>query len=183
MHHAKDVIEAKSLISTHGRTCAVIPAPKLPGIYALLFRGDPGRPCLEVDGGALVRIGSATRDIGTRLRTLVRILNWDGFSTIRHDLRSGGLPDWMASLPARPKLEDFRIAIACGAHPQNAERLTYEVARDLTGSPPPANRCLPGVYQKEKLNWLAGREEGGFSLAQLLLGDHLDDWLAKRGRA
>lgn len=126
---------------------------------------------------------SATRDITTRLRALARILGWDGHSDIRGDLRFGGLPDWLASLPCRPKPEDFALVLACGEHAQYAERLTYEVARDLTGSPPPANRCLPGIYQKEKLNWLAGREEGGFGLTRLLLGDHLDDWLAKRGRA
>lgn len=177
-------LEVSTLITSDGSTHVPDRVPVASGTYALVFRGDPGSPSLNLHGGAMVRIGSATRDITTRLRPLVRIIGWDGCSYVRGDLRSGGLPDWLASLPRRPKPEDFALVIVYGEHAQYAERLTYDVARGLTGAPPPANRCRPGVYQKEKLNWLAGREEGGFSLTRLLLGDHLvDHWLAMRGSA
>ncbi len=177
-------LEDSTLITSHGSTHVPDRVPVASGTYALVFRGDPGSPSLNLHGGAMVRIGSATRDITTRMRALARIIRWDGYSDIRGDLRSGGLPDWLASLPRRPKPEDFALVIACGEHAQYAERLTYDVAWDLAGSPPPANRCRPGVYQKEKLNWLAGRKEGGFGLTRLLLGDPLvDNWLAMRGRA
>lgn len=177
----RTIIEAADLTAAGSAISVPKNVPRQPGIYGLLYRGAPGSPSLHFAEGALIRIGSATRDIRTRLRPLGRILRWDGFSEIRGDLRHGGLPDWLTSLPNRPKPEDFCIALAYGAHPQNAERLTYMIARDLTGSPPPANRCAPAIYQKPELDWLSGRAEGGTSLAKSLLGgDLFDQWLAGR---